>query len=371
MATGTTRAAQPAHSPLASAAGRDRALRVLEKGPRARWWRRRGTKATGFWYEDAHGERITDTATIARLKRLAIPPGYSEVRVSPSPRSRLQAIALDANGRIQYRYNPSFAACQARKKYHKIEEFGRLLPRLRERTNTDIGEDGLGKQRVLAVVLRLINETYFRVGTEGSVRRYHTFGITSLRNHHLSILEDDRLLFQFVGKHHIKQRHVLVDAELAALMRDIKAMPGSHLFSYRDQDGSHHRVTPADVNRYIKEAIGAGYSAKDFRTWGGTLQAAIALAELGPAATEREAKKNIVRATRRVAERLGNTPAVCRDCYIHPIVFERYRQGITLRDFRPAAERVVRRHNAGYELEEVEMLKLFEAQPDCSKPPRI
>jgi DNA topoisomerase-1 len=337
----------------------------MERGERARWWRRHGS-APNFWYADANGRRITDKREIDRIQRLAIPPGYTDVRVSPSERSRLQAIALDAAARIQYRYNPTFSACQARKKFKKLEEFGRLLPRLREATNRHIAEEGLGRERVLAAVLRLINDTYFRLGSEQSAKRYHTFGITSLRNHHLAILESDRLVFQFAGKHHIKQRQVLIDADLAALMREIKAIKGSHLFNYLDAEGRPHAVRPADVNRSIKKAMGPRFSAKDFRTWGGTVQAAIALAEMGKPETDRDAKRGIVRATRLVAERLGNTAAVCRKSYIHPIVFERYRQGVTIADFRPAAERVIRQRHPEYELEEVELLKLFGDRAECS-----
>lgn len=339
---------------------------VIEKGSRAKWWRRRGSADSGFWYEDANGCRVTDERQLERVRRLAIPPGYTEVRVSPSSRSRLQAIALDSLGRPQYRYNAYFAACQAQKKYAKVEEFGRMLPRLREVTNRHIAEEGLGKERVLAVMLRLINDTYFRLGTEGSVRRYHTFGITSLRNYHLAFLANDHLLFQFTGKHHIKQRRILVDADLAAVMREIKAIESSHLFSYLDADGAAHAITPTDVNRYIKQAMGPQFSAKDFRTWGGTLQAAIALAEIGKAESPHKAKNNIVRATKEVAERLGNTPAVCRSSYIHPVVFERYLQGVTLSDFRPIAQRIIRRHHADFDLEEIELLKLFDTVPACT-----
>lgn len=341
----------------------DHVLHVIEKGARARWWRRFGSKDEGFWYEDPAGARLTDEKELSRISRLAIPPGYTEVRIAPSSRSRLQAVAVDTCGRVQYRYSSHFAERQARKKYQKLEEFGRLLPRLRQTTNAHIAEAGLGRNKVLAIVLRLINETYFRLGSEQNVRRYRTFGITSLRNYHLKLLGEDHLLFQFTGKHHIKQRQILVDPGLAAAMHEIRTIEGERLFNYLGTDGRPHAVRPADVNRYIKEAMGPHFSAKDFRTWGGTLQAAIALAELGAPTSERQMKRNIVEAARSVAERLGNTPAVCRSCYIHPVVFDRYRDGVTLSAFRPAAARIIRGHHDEYELEEIELLKLFEWQP--------
>jgi len=340
-----------------------RSLRLLDKGSRARWWRRRGSSRRGFWYEDVSGTRVTDDEHLARIRSLAIPPGYKEVRVSPFAHSRLQAVGIDAAGRLQYKYHADFALRRARLKYRKIEEFGLLLPRLRQTTNEHIASPGLGRERVLAVILRLINETYFRLGTEGSVRQYKTFGITSLRNHHLSIRPGDQLVFQFVGKHRIKQRRVLVDSELASLLNEIKSLGGSRLFNYVDAEGRARPITPSDVNRYIKGAIGPKFSAKDFRTWGGTLQAAIALAEIGKAESHTQVKRNLVKAVRKVAERLGNTPSVCKSSYIHPVVFERYQQGVTLSDFRPRAQRIIRSHqddhNEHYELEEIELLKLF------------
>ena len=343
----------------------DRLRQVMEKGARAQWWHRRGTKETGFWYEDADGTRVTDEAQLERIKRLVIPPSYTDVRVSPSERNNLQVVAVDMAGRIQYRYHADWAACQARKKYEKTEHFGQKLPLLRHISNEHLAQTGLSKERVLAVVIRLINHLYFRLGSEDSVARYHTFGITSLRNYHLKILPGGNLLFQFTGKHHIRQRRLLVDGDLADALAEIKAVEGTHLFNYLDAQGQPHAVTPQDVNAYIKAAMGPGFSGKDFRTWGGTLQAAIALAETGKTGDPRQIKKNIVQAVKRVAEQLGNTPSVCRESYIHPIVFERYEQGVTLSDFRPRALRVIRHTHPEYDLEEAELLRLFTTQPSC------
>src|ERR687893_1842892 len=208
---------------------------------RARWWRRTGSKSRGFRYETADGRQVEDEAALERIRSLVIPPAWREVRISPSPRGRLQAIGVDKMGRVQRIYHPSFVARSARRKYEKIERLGELLPALRRKTNEDIAREGLGKERVLAVVVRLINDLYFRVGSETSVKRYRTYGVTTLRNRHLEIERGGRLVFKFTGKHHIKHRRILVDEELATLMRDIKALGGSRLFNYVGDDGRPRR----------------------------------------------------------------------------------------------------------------------------------
>jgi DNA topoisomerase-1 len=336
-------------------------LETIERGARARWWRRRGSKRRGFRYEDAAGRPLKGEEELQRINSLVIPPAWRHVRISPSARSRLQAIGEDTSGRIQYLYHAQFAARQQRKKFEKIERFGQHLPALRQKTNEDIAQGVLARERVLAVVVRLINDLYFRVGSELSVRRYRTYGITTLRNRHLEIKRGGRLIFSFVGKHHIRHRRIVVDEELAMLMSDIKKIGGSKLFNYLDTEGRAHAVTPRDVNDYIKAATGPEFSAKDFRTWGGTLLAAVELAELGRAEDEREAKRNLVQAVKRVSKRLGNTPAVCRNCYIHPTVLERYLAGQTLEEFRRRVERSIRRIQPEYEAEELALLKLLQS----------
>ncbi|HEY9286144.1 MAG TPA: hypothetical protein VIP46_22020, partial [Pyrinomonadaceae bacterium] len=322
-----------------------------------------------FWYEDARGSRVADAGVLERVKSLAVPPAWREVRIAPGARSRLQAIGVDKMGRVQRVYHPAFAARCQQLKYEKIVRFGEHLGRLRLRTNEDIAREGLPKERVLAVVVRLINDLYFRVGSEHSVAHYRTYGVTTLRNRHLEIKRGGRLVFEFTGKHHIHHRRILVDEELAALVRDIQSLRGRRLFQYYDEEQKRPRpVTPRDVNDYIKAATAPEFSAKDFRTWGGTLLAAVALADIGPAGDERQAKRNIVRATRAVAEHLGNTPAVCRSSYVHPAVFESYCRGTTLEEFRPRRERRVSRQQPDYLPEERALLKLLRAQTNCGNP---
>jgi DNA topoisomerase-1 len=335
---------------------------TVERGERARWWRRRGSKGKGFRYEDPQGKPIKDAAQLERIQSLVIPPAWKHVRISPRAKSRLQAIGVDTSGRLQYLYHPQFAARQQRKKYEKIERFGEHLPTLRRKTNEDISREGLSKERVLAVIVRLINDLYFRVGSELSVKRYRTYGVTTLRNRHLEIKRGGRLIFSFVGKHHIRHRRIIVDEELAMLIGDIKKIGGHRLFNYYDAEGKARPVTPRDVNDYIKAATAPEFSAKDFRTWGGTLLAAVKLAEIGAPEDEKQAKKNLVKAVKEVAEHLGNTPTVCRSCYIHPLVLETYLKGVTLEEFRRRVERYIRRIEPEYQPEEIALLKMLKAQ---------
>ncbi|HKP87102.1 MAG TPA: DNA topoisomerase IB [Blastocatellia bacterium] len=341
--------------------GNRSARAIVGRGARARWWRRRGSKRRGFFYEDAKGQRIKDEAQLGRIRALVLPPAWTDVRISPSPNSKLQAVGIDTAGRIQYRYHAQFVARQQAKKYDKIVRFGHQLPSLRRLTNEHIALEGFPRERVLAIVIRLMNDLFFRVGSEASVKRYRTYGVTTLRNRHLEVKPGGKLIFSFVGKHHIRQRRILADEELAAVMRDLKALGGPKVFEYVGEDGRVHPVTPRHVNDYIKAATAPEFSAKDFRTWGGTLLAAMQLAEMSKPENEKQAKRNIILAIKRVAEYLGNTPTVCRKCYIHPAVFERYIDGLTLEEFRPKAERRISRLQPEYQLEELALLKLFSA----------
>jgi len=338
-----------------------KARQTVIKGRRAGWWRRCGSKSKGFYYVDSSGKRITDEEALARINQLVLPPAWRSVRISPFAASSLQAVGVDTTGRVQYRYHVKFCEKQQRKKFSKIVDFGRQLPKLRTVTNEHIALEGFPREKVLAIMMRLINSLYIRVGTEKSVRHYRTYGITTLANRHLTIKRGGVLVFEFVGKSHIKHRKVMVDEELAHVMQDLKALGGAKkLFHYLDDEGRPRPICPADINRYIKEATGPEFSAKDFRTWGGTLLAATRLAELGKAEDEKQIKKNLVRAIRDVSEQLGNTPTVCRSSYIHPDVIKAYEEGVTIDDFRPRASRRIRRIEADYEPEEKALLRMLE-----------
>jgi len=340
-----------------------RAREIIEKSRRAKWWQRRGRKFGNFQYVDADEKLIKDEIHLERIKSLVIPPAWKYVRISPSMSSSIQAVGMDKTGRVQYLYNPKFRQKQEKKKFDKIEKFGEHLPRLREMTNEHIGLEGFPREKVLAMMMRLINSLYIRMGTEKSVKHYKTFGITTLQNRHLEVKRGGKLVFSFVGKHHIKHRKILVDKELASLMQELKAIGGARkLFNYLDENGKPRPIKPKDINDYLKTATAPEYSAKDFRTWGGTLLAAIKLAEIGTAEDEKTLRKNVVQAVKKVAEQLGNTPTVCRGSYIHPSILKSYEKGITLDEFRSKRKRNISRIEEDYEPEERALIKLFQAK---------
>jgi len=339
------------------------AKETIEKGRRANWWRRNGGKSRGFYYEDSSGKRIKDKDALERIASLVIPPAWKHVRVSPFAASSIQAVGMDISGRVQYLYNPKFREKQERKKFEKIERFGEFLPKLRRVTNEHIALEGFPREKVLAMMMRLINSLYIRLGSPDSVKHYKTYGITTLQNRHLEVKRGGRLVFTFVGKHSIEHRKVLVDRELAAAMQELKEIGGARkLFNYTDENGKPRPVKSKDVNEYMKAATSEEFSAKDFRTWGGTLLAALELADIGAEKDEKTLKKNIVRAVKHVAEQLGNTPTVCRASYIHPVVLKTYEKGITLDEFRPKKKRIIPRVEAEYEPEEKALLRLFKAR---------
>jgi DNA topoisomerase-1 len=322
-------------------------------------WRRKGSKERGFAYLNVQGKPIKDRRHIKRISALAIPPAWQDVVISSDPSAPLQAVGVDAAGRKQYRYHPEFRAQQEAAKFERLGSFAQRLPDLRRQVNADLALDGLGKDRVLALMIRLIEEAYFRIGDDRHTRQNKTFGITTLRKKHLKCHDEQEFCFIYVGKHGIKQRQVIVDPELNAILRELLDLPGHRLFQCIDADGKRQPITNRIVNTYIKEAMGEQYSAKDFRTWAGTLLAAEALAEMGSADTKRQQQHNIAAACKIVAEQLGNTPAVCRKSYISPQVWETYQQGKTLETFLPRAERIIKLRQLEQTPEEVALIKLL------------
>lgn len=338
-----------------------KARAIIENGKRAKWFARKGGKSSGFYYVDKDGKRVADEGHLERIKSLVVPPAWKFVRVAPSHASKVQAVGMDTNGRIQYLYHSKFRATQEKKKFSKIEKFAEHLPNLRKVTNEHIALEGFPREKVLAVMTRLINSLYIRMGTEKSVKHYKTFGITTLQNRHLEV-KNSKLIFSFVGKHHVAHRKVLVDKELAQIMQDLKAIGGARkLFNYLDDSGKPHPIKPADINNYLKTATAPEFSAKDFRTWGGTLLTAIELAEIGKAENEKELKKNVCAAIKKVAEQLGNTPTVCRGSYIHPAVLKSYEAGVTLEEFIPKKKRHIKRIHDEFEPEETALMRLFQS----------
>lgn len=326
----------------------------------SRGWRRIGRRK--FRYEDARGRAITDARALERIEKLRIPPAWTGVRIAPSPRAKVQAIGYDAKGRCQYRYHPDFVAAQSALKYAKLVAFVRRLPHFREVTTAHLHTEGLGRERVLALVTRLINEGCFRVGGERYAEENGSHGISTLCVEHFSCTTSS-LRFAYVGKKGVAQKKVITDPEVVALMQQVAALPGKRLFQYLDAEGRARQVTGREVNAYIKEVMGTEFSAKDFRTWGGTLLAARILAAYGPAESERGRKRNATRCARAVSRYLGNTPAIARASYISPAVFEAYHAGKTLRDYLPRGNQRVRLRQQGYTEEEVELMRLLSVEP--------
>ncbi|HEX5726842.1 MAG TPA: hypothetical protein VFX98_15305 [Longimicrobiaceae bacterium] len=296
---------------------------------REKAWRRVGTPETGFTYLGANGQPLRAAAALRRIRALAIPPAWTDVRIAPDPDAKIQATGFDAAGRKQYRYHADFVAKRSRRKYGRLLAFARLIPRLRQVTGEHLKEPGVGRRKVLATVVRLIGRGFFRVGSERYAVANKTFGIATLRKSHLAIQGDD-LVFRYSGKRSIQQRRVVAGTPLVEVVREILRLPGTRLFQYRDEEGRVRPVTAREVNAYLKEILGAKYTSKDIRTWGGTVRAALILSDLGPPDSAAEARRNVVLACKLVSTELGNTPAICRSAYIHPAVLERYGEGKTI-----------------------------------------
>jgi DNA topoisomerase-1 len=294
---------------------------------------RRHRTADGFSYCDADGTEIADEATLARIRKLAIPPAYEDVWICRHPNGHLQATGRDARGRKQYRYHPKWRQLRDETKYGRMLVFGRVLPRVRARVAADLALPGLPRRKVLAAIVRLLETTLARVGNEEYARDNVSFGLTTLRNRHVREA-GGRLALDFRGKHATRRQITLTDKRLAAIVRRCRDLPGQELFQYLDEDGTPRGIGSEDVNEYLKEISGEEITAKDFRTWAGTNLAAIALSGLEQFDSQTRAKKNIVQAIDSVAKLLGNTPAICRKCYVHPAILDGYLDGSLLEGLR-------------------------------------
>jgi DNA topoisomerase-1 len=325
--------------------------------PRKGGWRREGSRGR-FRYVDARGNRIRDREKLERIKSLVIPPAWQEVWISASASSKLQATGVDAAGRKQYIYHPNFRAQQEQAKFDRLIRFAERLPDLRVAMSEHMDSGMLDRDRVSAIATRLINRGWFRVGTERYARESNTFGITTLRKGHVRV-HGHRIAFDFRGKHKSVIRTTLVDEELADAIKELLALPRhGRLFRY-EWDGGLCALTAPKLNGYVRAYLGEEFTAKDFRTWGGTLMAAVALAERGPAETVTKAKRAVSAVMRTVGEQLGNTPAVARSSYVSPAVIDQYLDATTLEDFRPRHLRVVGARDLGLDREEQALLSLL------------
>ena len=286
--------------------------------------RRKKVRGT-FTYFDAKGERITDADEIKRLDSLAVPPAYTDVWISTDPRGHLQATGRDAGGRKQYRYHPRWREVRDTDKYARLQEFGNALPKLRKQLEAQIAKPGFTREKVLATVVMLLDATLIRVGNSQYARDNKSYGLTTLRTRHVDIQGSD-IKFQFVGKSGVEHQVSVKDRRLATVVRRCMELPGQNLFQYLDEDGARHTVSSSDVNAYLHQLTGADFTAKDYRTWAGTAMALAVLREL-EWQPESDAKRHVVATVKAVAKQLGNTPAVCRKCYIHPAVLEHFSLG--------------------------------------------
>jgi len=322
-------------------------------------FRRRAGK--GFAYLDSSGAVIRDEQTLKRIKSLAIPPAWTDVWICRLPNGHLQATGRDARGRKQHRYHPKWREVRDETKYSRMMAFAKALPGIRRRVAADLKLPGLRRNKVLATVVKLLEVSLIRVGNEEYANNNRSYGLTTMLDRHAKV-NGSKVQFRFRGKagknHTIEVEH----PRLARIVKNCQDLPGQELFQYIDEDGKQQDVKSEDVNEYLREIVGNDFTAKDFRTWSGTVLAAMALSELRKFDTKAEAKKNIVAAIERVAERLGNTPAICRKCYIHPAVIDSYLDGATLNTVRQRAEHELRTSISRLRPEEASVLTLLQQQ---------
>jgi DNA topoisomerase I len=313
----------------------------------------------GFSYRDASGQRVIDLDTLRRIRALAIPPAWTDVWICPSPNGHVQAFGRDARGRKQYRYHARWRETRDETKYARMLAFARVLPRIRAQVERDLARPGLPREKVLATLVRLLETTLIRIGNEAYARTNKSYGLTTLRERHVDV-NGSQVRFSFRGK--AGKEHVidLRDPRMARIVRRLLELPGRDVFQYLDEDGTRRTVDSNDVNAYLNEITGADFTAKDFRTWAGTVLAARALDEVRVFTSAREAKRNIVRAVARVAERLGNTPAICRRSYVHPEVLQAYLDGVTIGALKARTENVLRNGDGALRPEEGVVLGLLQ-----------
>jgi DNA topoisomerase-1 len=289
---------------------------------RQTWLLRSGKTRGRFSYVTSSGTAVGAKRS-TQIDALAIPPAWTDVHIAAGERAAIQAWGFDARGRKQYRYHPNAVKRGQTRKYYRVRQMARDLPSIRRRVYADFRQKQFSRSKVSAAIVRFLADGFFRIGNDRYARENGTFGLTTLKKSHVNV-DGDLIVFDYVGKRSIRHRQTVVSHDLARFIGALLKVPGRRLFRYQDEDGEWHNVESAQINQYLQELAGFPYSAKDFRTWGGTLRAATVLADIGPAASEREAKLNVATAIRLVAAELGNTPTICRKSYVHPVVIDRY-----------------------------------------------
>ncbi len=303
--------------------------------------RRLGSKEKGFFYRYPDtGETVREERVLTRIENLKVPPAWEEARIARSPSAKVQAIGYDSAGRVQYLYHPKYRQRKEREKFERILRFSDVLPEMRRTTSNHLRRKYLDREKVLAVMTRLMNAAYFRVGDERYAKKNRTYGIATLRRKHLTI-EGDTLIFEYTGKWGQQQRKVVTDARLRRVVEECVELPGYEIFKYLDESGEVRDVKARDLNAYVKEVMGEEFTPKDFRTWAGTLFAAVKLAEIGATEDLEQAEKNVLEAVDDVAKRLGNTRDIARASYISPRIFDHYMEGSVIAYYGEKIEEVI------------------------------
>jgi DNA topoisomerase-1 len=325
---------------------------------------RRLRSGRGFRYVGVDGQAIREPAELRRFRSLAIPPAWTEVWICPSPRGHVQATGRDAKGRKQYRYHPVWQAVRDETKYSRLIAFAEALPALRTRVAEDLARPGLPRAKVLATIVDLLETSYIRVGNDEYARTNGSYGLTTLESTHVKV-EGCTVRFQFRGKSGKEHVVNIRDRRVARIIRRCQSLPGQILFQYQEEAGELRTVDSEDVNEYLREIAGADFTAKDFRTWAGTVLAAATLARAEPPHSEAEAKREVAGAIKEVAARLGTTPAVCRRAYVHPAILQAYQDG-TLRSYwtTPVAAASEREEPSPDERAVWRLLSAADAAPD-------
>ncbi len=318
----------------------------------------RKARGKSFAYRAAGGAAVRDVETLRRIRSLVIPPAWTEVWICPNENGHIQAVGRDARGRKQYRYHPRWHEVRDEAKYGRVLAFGEALPRIRRRIAADLRRRGMSREKVLATVVRLLETTLIRVGNDEYAQQNGSYGLTTMHNRHAKV-RGGGITFEFKGKSGKQHRIDVRDPHLAKLIRRCQELPGQDLFGYVDEDGTVRDVTSEDVNAYLRDIAGEEFSAKDFRTWAGTVLAAIALREFEEFDSQKQAKRNVVQAVEAVARMLGNTAAVCRRCYIHPKILDSYISGQTIATLQQSTEQRLRGSLAKLRPEEAAVMMLL------------
>ena len=321
----------------------------------------RKAKGDDFEYFDAEGKPITDEQRVLRIKRLGIPPAWTDVWICPSPNCHIQATGRDARRRKQYLYHERWREVRDENKYGRMIEFGKALPKIRRRVANDLKLPGLPRNKILATVVQLLERTFIRIGNEEYARDNKSFGLTTMKDRHVEV-KGSKLRFRFRGKSGKDHEVDVTDRRIAKIISKLQDLPGQDLFQYVDDDGELRDITSQDVNQYLREITGDDFSAKDFRTFAGTVLTAVALNAQEKFENNKQAKKNVSTAVKAVAAILGNTPAICRKCYVHPAIFESYLSRESIDGLKQLTEEALEKENVDLRSSEAAVLRFLESR---------